>query len=244
MFFDIQNASMLKRIAAWILDMILVAICATGFGYLISVGVGYDANYDKLEQKYDYYSDEYGIDLRKISQLDGSDTELLEKYKAASAAMDNDEELKKQYAYVVNLTLVILAGGILLGIAVVEFIIPLILKDGRTPGKMIFSLCLMQNDQTKIKPVFLAVRAFLGIYTIETMVPVLIVVMLLFNTIGVAGTVTICLLLLLQIILLAKTKNNLAIHDALAGTVVVDAKSQKIFDSPEAKEEYRKQYNQ
>ncbi len=240
MFFDVQKAGMTKRISAWLLDLIVLAVAATGFMYLISLIVGYDAKYSELDAYYAKYAAEYGI------SFDVTDEEIYAmeeaeraKYEAAVEAMNEDVGLQKAFALTVNLTLVILSIGILLAYALTEFAVPLFLKNGQTVGKKVFGLCLMQNDQTRLKPISLAVRTFLGKYAIGTMVPALMVVMLLAGMIGIAGTIVIVLILLLQIILMAATQNNCAIHDVLAATVVVDAKSQKIFDDLKAKEEYR-----
>ena len=241
MFFDIQKASMLKRISAWLLDIILLAVAVTGFGFLVSLAVGYDAKYNELEAYYEKYENEYGITFHISEEgFSGLSPEELDVYRRASAAMDADDGLKRTYILVVNLTLVILSLGMLLGYLLTEFAIPLFLGNGQTVGKIVFGLCLMQKDQTKISTWSLAVRTVLGKYAIETMVPALMIVMLLAGMVGIAGTTVILLILILQIVLLVVTPTDSAIHDVLAATVVVDAKSQKIFDDINAKEEYRK----
>ena len=49
-------------------------------------------------------------------------------------------------------------------------------------------------------------------------------------------------LALLQIVLIAATRTNSAIHDILAQTVVVDMESQMIFDSAREREARRREY--
>ena len=97
----------------------------------------------------------------------------------------------------------------------------------------------MRYDSVKINNITLFVRTVLGKYTIETMVPILILIMIYFGQIGIVGTIIIGLLLILQIAMIASTKTNSAIHDMLANTVTVDMASQMIFDSPEALLEYK-----
>ncbi len=241
MFFDIQKASMLKRISAWLLDIILLAVAVTGFGFLISVAVGYDAKYNELEAYYDKYESDYGISFHvSEEEIAALSPEEAEKYTLVSKAMDADEGLKRTYILVVNLTLVILSIGMLLGYLLTEFAVPLFLGNGQTVGKKVFGLCLIHKDQTKIKPLTLAIRTVLGKYAVETMVPALMIVMLLAGMIGITGTMVIVLILILQLILLKTTPTDSAIHDVIASTVVVDAKSQKIFDDIDSKEEYRK----
>ncbi len=231
---------MTKRISAWLLDIILLTIAATGFGFLVSKAVGYDARYDELEAYYARYESEYGVSFHiseaELAALTPEETARIER---ASEAMNSDDGLKRAYVLTVNLTLVILSLGILLGFLLVELAIPLFFGNGQTVGKKVFGLCLMQKDQTKLRPVCLAIRTILGKYAVETMVPVLMIFMLLANMIGIAGTAVIVLISLLQLVLIIRTSSNSALHDIFADTVVVDAKSQKIFDDLKAKEDYK-----
>lgn len=247
MFFDLQRAGMLKRVSAWLLDIIVVTILATGFGFLVSYVIGYDAKNDELSAIYASYEREYGISLERAGELTagaGASEEELLKYQAASEAMAGDEKLTYTYTMVVNMTLVIISIGLLLAFAVSEFAVPLILKDGQTIGKKIFGLCLMQTDQMKVTTTSLAIRTFLGKYVIETMVPVLLIIMIFFGFIGMIGTIIIGLLLLLQLAIMIYTKTNSAIHDLMSFTVVVDAKSQMIFSSATQRDEYKNKYAQ
>ena len=84
------------------------------------------------------------------------------------------------------------------------------------------------------------IRTVLGKFTIETMIPVIILVMISFNSIGVIGILTLAAILILEIVLLIVTHTNSMIHDVLAKTVVVDMASQMIFDSEEDMLAYKK----
>lgn len=57
--------------------------------------------------------------------------------------------------------------------------------------------------------------------------------MILFNSIGLMGTIIIGLIFLLQLILFLVTKKHSLVHDLLSDTVVVDFASQMIYDSEE-----------
>ena len=67
MIYDLQKASMLKRISAYLLDVILLLIVITGAAFGLSALLGYDAYVEKLENIYADYEAEYGIDF-DISQ--------------------------------------------------------------------------------------------------------------------------------------------------------------------------------
>ena len=71
------------------------------------------------------------------------------------------------------------------------------------------------------------------------MIPVLIILMIYWGTIGVVGPAVLFLILLTEIIVMIFTRTNSLIHDLLAGTVCIDAASQRIFDTPEDRAAYK-----
>ena len=98
----------------------------------------------------------------------------------------------------------------------------------------------MRIDGVKIGAPLLFVRTVLGKFTVETMVPALIIIMIFFNIVGVIGIGVISLILLVQMIMVIASKTNSPIHDMIANTVAVDMASQMIFDSREEMIEYKK----
>ena len=72
------------------------------------------------------------------------------------------------------------------------------------------------------------------------MVPVLLILMIFLGSLGLAGTIVIGLILLLQLGLVMFTSNRALIHVCLATTVVIDLASQMIFDKVEDMVEYKK----
>ena len=237
---DLQKASMLKRISAFLFDFILFGILTVGISLIVSRVTGYDGYYEKLSGLYEKYEQEYGVDFNISSEEYYALTEEQRKpYEEAMDALAADSEVLHTYSMVVNLTLCILTSSILLSYAVLEFALPLILGNGQTLGKKIFSLAVMRTDCVKITAPLLFIRTFLGKFTFETMIPVLIVIMIFFNKIGLLGTLILGGLSLVQIILLIVTETNSVIHDLMAKTVVVDMTSQMIFNSEEEMIEYK-----
>ena len=238
MIYDIQKASIWKRFAAALLDFILILTIAVGIAALISLITGYDKANDRLEEIYAEYEEAYHIDRTK--SLDSLTEEEMKRYEEAELAISQDEEAIKVYGLVINLTLVITSVSILAAVMIGEFVVPLFLKNGQTVGKKIFGIGVMMTNGTKLKTVALFIRAVLGKYTIETMIPVLILIMIYFGSIGILGIVILALILLLELILIISTGNNSLIHDLISDTVVIDAGSQKIFDSENDLIEYQK----
>lgn len=243
MIYDIQKASTLKRISAWMLDTILLIILVTGIAALLSGLTNYDSYNERLLASYDRIEQQYGVDFDITQEELGALTEEeKQQYDDAFTALSEDEEAIYVYNMLINLSLTITSVSILLAYVVTEMAIPLLLGNGQTVGKKIFGLAVMRSGGVKINTVCLFIRTILGKYTIGTMIPVLIVIMLIFGTVGVVGTAIAGAVVLIQIILMIATPNNCTIHDILADTVVVDFSSQMIFNSPEDRTAYMEKY--
>ena len=241
MALDLQKAGIWKRISAYLFDVIILGIVVVGIAFLLSSVLNYAKYSRTLDEAYDSYETQYGITFEMTQEEFAAMTEEERaRYDQAYEALVADDEAMFAYNMVINLTLLILTISILLAYVVLEFVVPLLLKNGQTLGKKIFGICVMRTDCVKVTTLQLFVRNILGKYTIETMVPVLVLVMLYFGTVGLTGTLVLGLILLLQIIVIGVTKTNSAIHDLLGGTVVVDFHSQKIFDTTEELVEYKK----
>jgi len=238
---SIQKADLWKRVSAALFDVIMLCILIVGFAFIFSKIVGYDKHITALEDVYAKYEEKYGISSDiTLEQIEAMTAEEQQKYKDADAEMFTDPEYQNSIMMVFQLTLTIVSLSILFSYLIWDFAIPLRLKNGQTLGKKIFGVGVMRVDGIKVTAPLMFIRTILGKFTIETMVPVLILLMLLFGTIGIFGLLTLGLILLLQIILLIVTKTNSAIHDVLAKTVAVDIASQMIFEDEESLVEYKK----
>lgn len=238
---DLQKASMLKRISALILDVILLAVCVTGIAFLMSAITGFDAHNAKMNGIYEDYEERYGIEFGiPYEEYEKLDDEKKAAYDEANKELAKDTDANRTYGLIINLTLLITSISILLGYILLEFVMPLIFKNGQTIGKKIFGIAVMRTDGVRITTLMLFVRTVLGKYTIETMIPVLIIIMTLFGMAGLVGLIVLLLIVVLQIVLVCATKTRSCIHDLFACTVAVDIQSQMIFDTPEALLEYKK----
>lgn len=241
MICDIQKAGLWKRVAAGLLDGILLSILAVGVAVLLGAFLGYDGYNTTLDESYAYYQEQYGVTF----QITGEEYEALqpqekEAYDKAYAALIQDEEAMKAYNMVLNLSLLITTGGILAAYLLLEFAVPLFLGNGQTVGKKVFGLGIVRVDGVRTTPLQMFVRTVLGKFTIETMIPVYVVLMIFFNVTGLYGTLLLGGLLVAQLLIMAINSNNSLIHDLLAGTVVVDVASQMIFRTPQDLIDYKK----
>lgn len=241
MIHDIQKAGLWKRIAAGILDGILLAVLAVGVAFLLGEILGYDGYNTTLNESYTYYEEQYGIRF----QITGEEYEALppqeqEAYDAAYDALIRDETAMKAYNMVLNLSLLITTGGLLVACLLLEFVLPLLLGNGQTAGKKVFGLGVVRVDGVRTTPLQMFVRTVLGKFTVEIMIPVYVLLMIFFNVTGLSGTLLLLALLVAQILIMALNRNNSLIHDLLAGTVVVDVASQMIFRDTQDLINYKK----
>jgi uncharacterized RDD family membrane protein YckC len=238
MIYDLQKASVLKRAAAWLLDTILLVVLACGIGMILSAALNYDQHSQALEACYERYEKEFGIDFDVYAELT---EEEQARFEAANAALQKDTEALKAYNMVVNLSLTIVSLSVLLSYLALEFVVPLLFGNGQTMGKKVFGIALVRVDGVKITTFALFVRTLLGKYTIETMIPVLMAMMIFIGTIGILGPAIVLGLVILQVALIVTSPTNSALHDHMAATVAVDLASQMIFATPEDLVEYKKQ---
>jgi len=234
MIYDLQKASMWKRISAFLFDAILLGIAAVMFAWVLSAALGYDRHSEALDGAYARYAEEYGVDFSlSLTEMEALSEEETAQLEAAYNALSKDEDAVYAYGMMIRLTLMITSLCLLLAHLALEFAVPMVFGNGQTLGKKIFGLGVMRTDGVKVGGVCMFIRAILGKYTIEVMIPVLIVLMLYFGTIGLTGTLVLLGILVLQIGLMIGTKTNSPIHDLLATTVEVDIGSQMIFKSTE-----------
>ena len=173
---DLQKASMWKRISAWLFDSILLACVAVLFGMILSFALDFNGHYERLDQAYAQYESQYSIEFNITEEAYSAMTEqekadFQKRYDEAYEALIADDEAMYTYGMVVNLTLLIMSIGILLAFVIMEFLIPLWLKNGQTLGKKIFSIGVMRTDSVRLTTVQLFIRTILGKYAVETMVP-------------------------------------------------------------------------
>ena len=250
---DLQKASLMKRFMAFLLDLILLVILVTGFMWILSSVTNYDSYSDAMSNKIAEIKESYGIfaiteeyevDLDEFSLMSEEEKSLLPSNIVSTMeecvkAINSNEEIANSYMMMMNLTLLIVSISILLSFVILELIVPLILKNGQTVGKKIFSLAVMRVDGVRITLPVLFVRSILGKYTVETMIPAMMILMMFYGVGSMVMIVVILLILVFEIILMITTRTNSMIHDALSSTVLVDFQSQMIFDSVEERDEYR-----
>ena len=230
----LQKASFWKRISAYLFDIIVTIMLTMGFATLINVFCGYDQTAATMDTYYTKYEEMYNIDF-DISEEDfyALSTEEQAVYTDANKALQSDVGFQETYQAIFYLTLLMYGGGALLAFLLWYFVIPLLFGYGRTMGKKIFGLAVIRTNCVKVSTPVLFVRTVVGMYAIETMMPLALIIMIWFNMMGIVGLITIGLLGLLQVAMLIVTSTRSSIHDLLTDTAVVEFMSQQIFDTQE-----------
>ncbi len=260
MIYDVQKASVLKRASAFLLDIILVAVLATGFMALLSVICKYDAHYQNYTEIFtqtaneinEKYKEMYGIDFNvsedeynalpedEKAKIDAHKDEVNKDF---SDTLKANQEFVKEASLVPALSLMITSVGIFLSMLILEFVFPICFKNGQTIGKKVFGIAVMHTNGLRVRPFSMFVRSILGMYVFEIMVPVLIILMMVFGTlnmiVGICVLVALCILQLVVFIVTRNTSRSF-LHDLIAKTVTVDLASQMIFDTEEEMLEFKK----
>lgn len=204
--------------------------------YVGDISVYYGFTYEETDDNYVITKDgeKSSLDalMKVLADSNGEDGATKAAYDAYTE-LTPVSEVNWQYRYVYNLLFMMTSIGALIAYIILEFVLPIIFKNGQTVGKKVFGICLVRPNCVKITTLALFARTILGKYAIETMFPVLMVFLFLFGGIGILAIVLFAALVLLNIVLFFATKNRTPIHDLLAGTVATDMRLQMIFQSEE-----------
>lgn len=168
--------------------------------------------------------------LKALTDDEAREGRMAEAYEAYGK-LPSPPTVDKQHQYVNSLLFMMISVGLALGYLILEFVVPLFLKNGQTVGKKVFSICLVRPNCVKVSAVAVFARTVIGKYAVETMFPILLAFMFFFGGLGMLALILFGALILLNIILFFATKNRTPIHDILAYTVTVDMKLQMIFAS-------------
>lgn len=227
--YEIQKASMLKRISAFLLDFVLMTIAVTGFALLVSLMTGRMKHVDKMEEREAYYEEKYDVDFGITEEKFNSLTEDEQKHlDNAYNEFRRDEEYNVALSKSISQLMLMVTFGFLLSFILLELVIPIIFGNGQTVGKKVFNLGVVHVNAVKISGVGLFARSILGKYTVETMIPVVLMLMMFLGG-SASGIIVIGLLIILEIFAFFKNKMNTPIHDVLSHTVCVDLSVQLIY---------------
>ncbi|MBR4767625.1 MAG: RDD family protein [Lachnospiraceae bacterium] len=229
---ELQKGSIWKRISAYLFDVIVISIVAMLFATLLSWVLRYDKTLDEYNAVRGEVEAEYGVsfDIRE-SEYNTYDEEKKARYDAAYEALNQNQEAVRLYALLINFEFIIITASIILAFLVMEFVLPLILKEGRTLGKKIFGLAVIRPNLVRISGPVLFIRTILGKCVVETLIPVFVILLTAFGKGNIFLVILLFLIPIVNLVLFFATRNHTVLHDLLSVTVVCDYQSQRIFDT-------------
>ena len=246
MSFSLQKANFWKRFSAFMFDIMLTLVISLAVMIGLHAIFKVDAKIDKLNAYRIEYAEQLGLDLditnEEYDKLPEAEKQAREeKFAELNKLMAEDEKVMDLNTEIVTLISVSINGSLLVGMTIWYFILPLAFKQGRTLGKKIFGLAVIRTNGVKLTNPILFVRSLIGMYAIETMFPLTLVLMSLFGSLDIiVGGVTLLLFYGLEIGVMLATKTHSSIHDLLTDSVVVDMASQQIFETQEERTEFDK----
>lgn len=234
---DIQKASTMMRIAAGIIDMLLLAAVIWGVGICTATLFDTQGKLESVNGLYDDYGNKYDINFditeEEVSAMTEEELDAYyARYETAIEAMNADEEANALLWDFGITILLVLSISVLCAHLLLELLIPLLLKNGQTVGKRLFGIALMRKDGVKVSALSMFIRSILGKCILEVFLPSLMLCLMLF---GASSLLVYPVLILagVQVCLLVMHPNRALIHDLIAGTVAVDYATQYISDQHE-----------
>lgn len=227
---DFHKAKPIKRLAAYLIDLILLLVITLG----VVLGMYSAMDYQTYEQKYEMYCEKYGqlhgVDLSasRADQAELSEAEQ-EKYMAAWEALNGDADAIDSIKQMLRITLLSLIVGLFVAYVILEVMLPLIFKNGQTIGKKLLGLCVMHKYHVRVGVMQMIYRTILGKYFIETMIPVVMLVLSNYGVLGTTASLVLSAIAMTQGFIVLMSQANCGIHDKIFNTVVADFKKQHIF---------------
>ena len=248
MIYDLQKASFWKRASAFLFDMVIMLVVVVGIATLMSMALNYGMHFDHMENEKDVEKQkieaEYGCELDLSVGYEQMSDQQKEMYNKLDEAISKNDTIQAALFLLLNYSLVICIVSLFAAYAILEFAIPMIFGNGQTLGKKLFSIGVIRTNTVKASPFVLFVRMLFGKFTIETVLPAFVVIMMFFGIIGMIGPIVILGLLVLEIVAMLSTRTRSTIHDLVSDTCVVDMSTQMIFENEQALLDYKKKLHE
>ncbi len=241
---SLQKANLWKRISAVLFDAVMTFVILLGLAIPVNSLLKYDeyhAEFSAIQQAYTAQAEtDFGVDLslsrEEYEKHDEAwqadyDQRKADAETAIAENLEKDEEASRLSSKLISVLVITFCISSFLAFLIWYFIIPLLLKDGRTLGKKLFGIAVVRTNCVKISTPVLFVRSMIGLYAMETMA---VLFLCLLGTVGIIAAV---LVQVLQVWVLVKTPKQ-SIHDLLSDTIVVDYSSQQIFETQGELEEF------
>ena len=195
MIYDLQKASFWKRASAFLFDLVIMMVVVVGIASLMSIAMKYELHYSNIENEKELevqkIEAEYGCELDLTVGYNDMTDQQKEMYDKLDKAVSENDTIQKAAFLLLNYSLVICLVSTFIAYAILEFAVPMIFKNGQTLGKKLFSIGVIRTNTVKASPFVLFVRMLFGKFTIETVLPLFVLIMMFFGIVGIVGPVVI-----------------------------------------------------
>lgn len=227
--FSPKKASTIKRLGAYLIDAILFITLFAGMVLLVSYIVGYQNNYSLLESKYI----EHGVYILKNNTYTFCD-ETTDLCKQAWIDFNNDKDACYYYDHSTSLTTLIITISAFISYGILEFVMPMIFKNGQTIGMKCFKIGLIDKQGIRVKNIQIFIRFLFGKFLVSRILPVYGFIFMVFNlTGGLYGFVLAVGILLCDLAMMIFSKTKSGIANAISSTYAVDLEETYIFNTIE-----------
>lgn len=240
---DFHKAKPIKRLAAYVIDLILLVAITAGVWYAIYSATDYNACDKEFQSYIDQYAQKHGVDLNIPSnEIQNYPEEVQKKYNEALLDLNDDKQAMSVYAQKAKINLLAAMVGLFAAYVILEVMIPLIFKNGQTVGKKIMGLCVMHKYHVRVGFMQIIYRSILGKYFIETLIPVEMLILKNYGVLGTTASLIMAIIAMTQGFIVLMSQANCGIHDKLFNTVVADFKKQHIFDNWDERFDFEEAY--
>lgn len=240
---EFHKAKPIKRLAAYLIDLILLVAITAGAWMAIYSATDY-SHYDEQFRGYiDQYAQKHGVDLNITNdEIQNYPEDVQEKYNQALLDLNDDPQAMAAYAQKAKIDLLSAMVSFFAAYVILEVMIPLILKNGQTVGKKIMGLCVMHKYHVRVGVMQIIYRAVLGKYFIETLIPAALLILKNYGVLGTTASLVLSAIAMTQGFIVLMSQANCGIHDKLFKTVVADFNKQHIFDTWDDRFDFEEAY--
>lgn len=222
------HASLKKRMAVAALDLVLAllltALLACAFGALF----GYARTVAQIDRVTTDFEIANRINLSITEEVYQSLPEAERtRYDLMIDALRHDPAMIDAYTDLVGATVGIAALSFLVAYLALEILIPLCNKHRATVGGLLLGMTLAQADLSPVRTSTLLGRVLIGKYLMETLLPVIVLIITALEVIpGLAGILILLVFAAVQIWAVAATAQHVPVHGLISGTVTANAAKQ------------------
>ncbi len=224
-----KKAPFIRRAGAYLIDVIIFATLFVGVLWLVSYIVGYQKNYELLEQKYI----EHGIYILKNGTYDFCDT-TKEECLTGWETFNRDKDACYYYDLSTQLTLIMITISAFITYFILEFVVPMIFKNGQTIGMKCLRIGLIDKQGIKVRPRQIFIRFLFGRFLVSRILPVYGFIFMVFNLSGgLYGFLLAVIILACDLLMTLFGKDRAGIANVISSTYAVDMDETYFFNSVE-----------